>query len=321
MRGGTVADRLRGPRAIAARHRAALAARGRLRARRRPRRRRRAPRHQARQHAARRAAAGWPSADFGIARLALGGPADGDRPGARHRRLHLARAGLRRARDRRLGPLRARRRGLRAAGGGRAVRGREFAAQARPHVESPVPPAEGLPRGVDAVLARGLDKEPADRSPPRRRSSSRSCAARSRTSRPRRRRWRRRRRRRRRRHRGASGGRLRRPRPRHRPSASRSRRPFLIALAAIVFVLAAVIAAIAGGGGGSTRRTPPPRRRTPRPRSTRPSRSPRGHAGPDPGAGAAADPGQPPTTDKSALAAPGPQPASQQGNYNPAIDR
>ena len=32
-------------------------------------------------------------ADFGIARARLGGPADRDRPGARHRRLPLARAG------------------------------------------------------------------------------------------------------------------------------------------------------------------------------------------------------------------------------------
>ena len=54
-------------------------------------------------------------ADFGIARARLGGPADGHRPGARHGRLPLARAGDGRGRHRRLGPLRARRRGLRAA--------------------------------------------------------------------------------------------------------------------------------------------------------------------------------------------------------------
>src|SRR4029079_19005439 len=37
------------------------------------------------------------------------------------------------------------------------------AAQARQHIESPVPPAEGLPPAVDDVLRGGVAKDPADR--------------------------------------------------------------------------------------------------------------------------------------------------------------
>src|ERR1700754_439792 len=51
--------------------------------------------------------------------------------------------------------------------GARPFEAEHFAAQARAHVEDPVPPAssrgDGLSRAVDAVLERGLAKEPADR--------------------------------------------------------------------------------------------------------------------------------------------------------------
>ena len=102
--GGTVADRLRAARDAGERvprdDRAALAARGRGRPRRRARGRDRPSRRQAREPPARRARpprrrrlrhrpAGRRHAD------------DADRPGARDRRLHLARAGARPAGDRR----------------------------------------------------------------------------------------------------------------------------------------------------------------------------------------------------------------------------
>jgi len=51
--------------------------------------------------------------------------------------------------------------------GARPFEAEHFAAQARAHVEDPVPPAssraDGLSRAVDAVLERGLAKDPADR--------------------------------------------------------------------------------------------------------------------------------------------------------------
>src|SRR5690349_6745525 len=122
------------------------------------------------------------------------------------------------------------------------------AAQARQHIESPVPPAEGMPRAVDDVLARGMAKDPADRpltatafvEDLRGALDDEPTAATA-----------------------VAPARVRRdPTPPPAPPAAtpaaataaerpRSRRPFLIALAAIVFVLAAVIAAIAGGGGGT----------------------------------------------------------------------
>src|SRR3954447_13741378 len=53
--------------------------------------------------------------------------------------------------------------------GSRPFEADHFAAQARAHVEDPVPPASsrapGLSRAVDAVLERGLAKDPADRWP------------------------------------------------------------------------------------------------------------------------------------------------------------
>jgi serine/threonine-protein kinase len=123
------------------------------------------------------------------------------------------------------------------------------AAQARQHIEAPVPAAEGMPPAVDRVLERGMAKDPADRPPTatafvedlREALEDEPTAATA-----------------------VAPTRARRepvaaaapppitptPTPARPTSQPRSRRPFLIALAAIVFVLAAVIAAIAGSGGG-----------------------------------------------------------------------
>ena len=109
--------------------------------------------------------AGSRVADFGIARLGLGGPADADRPGARHRRLPLARAGDGRAGHGRVGPLRARRRRLRAADRARA-RSRPStspprrAPTSRTRRRRPRARHASCPPAVDAVLERGLAKEP-----------------------------------------------------------------------------------------------------------------------------------------------------------------
>ena len=124
MRGGTVGDRLKSGGEIPHADRAALAARGRGA--------RWTPRTTPASCTATSSPAtccststsGSRSADFGIARARVGGPADADRAGARHRRLPLARAGDGRGRDRRVGPLRARGRRLRAADRHAPVRGR-----------------------------------------------------------------------------------------------------------------------------------------------------------------------------------------------------
>jgi eukaryotic-like serine/threonine-protein kinase len=121
--------------------------------------------------------------------------------------------------------------------------GEVAAAQARQHIEAPMPPAEGVPGAVDGVLRRGMAKEPADRPASatefvgdlRQALDGEPTAATA-----------------------VAPARFTRaappPPPTPAPPATAdrrpSRRPFLIALAAIVFVLAAVIAAIAGGGGG-----------------------------------------------------------------------
>lgn len=148
----------------------------------------------------------------------------------------------------------------------RPFEGEHAAAQARQHIESPPPPAApgtDLPAAVDGALARGLAKDPRDR-PPTASALVEDL-------------------------RGALGAmaepealvdtaptrvaptRIRRdavrtparppapPRRTPRPAAALderppSRRPVLIALAALVFALAAVIAAVAGGGGGNGRR-------------------------------------------------------------------
>jgi len=197
------------------------------------------------------------------------------------------------------------------------------AAQARQHIESPMPTAEGLPPGVGRVLERGMAKEPADRPPtaaafvedlraaledeptaptsvaPARFQRERDTA-------------------------GAAGGP---PPPPPAPPAQRSRRPFLIALAAIVFVLAAVIAAIAGGGGGSDPKdaaTAPAHTTT---TAAKHKAKATAKAKPRPAASTPAQtqtqaPAQtqaaPPTTDKRALAIQGHNLIAQ-GNYDAAI--
>jgi serine/threonine-protein kinase len=111
------------------------------------------------------------------------------------------------------------------------------AAQARQHIESPVPSASAssdLPVAVDAVFERGMAKDPGDR-PLTATAFVEDLQAALTAGTPR-------------------FSRAEPPPPPTAPSRVTSRpgprRPFLIALAAIVFVLAAVIAAIAGGGGG-----------------------------------------------------------------------
>ena len=91
-------------------------------------------------------------ADFGIARARLGGPAHGHRPGARHGRLSLARAGHGRGRERGLRPLRAGGRGLRAADRLAAVRGRALRGAGAGARRGPA--AAGLVAGAGAVKRR-----------------------------------------------------------------------------------------------------------------------------------------------------------------------
>src|SRR5436190_2569070 len=124
------------------------------------------------------------------------------------------------------------------------------AAQARQHIESPVPRADGVPAAVNGVLQRGMAKDPADRPPTATEfvddlrgalddaPTAPTAVAPARFTRER-----------------GTAGEAGDPPPSPPPSAppaERNRRPFLIALAAMVFVLAAVIAAIAGGGGGDS---------------------------------------------------------------------
>jgi eukaryotic-like serine/threonine-protein kinase len=209
--------------------------------------------------------------------------------------------------------------------GRKPFEGEHAAAHARQHIESPPPAASDvadLPAAVDAVLARGLAKEPSQR--PATASDFVEDL------------------------RGALGGRsepvtaptavaparFRReptPPPRTPPRGiaaagqPRSRRPFLIALAALVFVLAAVIAAIAGGGGGgggggagnhsgtTTAAKTPAKTTKARPKKKK--------VAPAPAAAQTQPPTQtqPPATDKRALALQG-HSLIAQGNPAAAID-
>ena len=82
----------------------------------------------------------------------LGGAGHPDRPGARHRRLHLPRAGDGRAGDRRLGPLRARGRRVRAADRREAVQRRALRRPgARPRRGRPAARLRAHPRPAERV--------------------------------------------------------------------------------------------------------------------------------------------------------------------------
>jgi eukaryotic-like serine/threonine-protein kinase len=201
--------------------------------------------------------------------------------------------------------------------GRKPFKGEIPAAQARQHIESPMPPAEGLPPGVDRVLERGMAKDPADRpltatafvedlrgaleeQPTAPTSVAPARFTREPTP----------------------------PPPPPAPPAERSRRPFLIALAAIVFVLAAVIAAIAGGGGGSDTKdaastpahtTTAKHKAKPKPAATTQAQAKaqtQTQAPPETQPQTQAQ--QPATTDKSALGAQGHNLIAQ-GNYDAAI--
>jgi serine/threonine-protein kinase len=190
------------------------------------------------------------------------------------------------------------------------------AAQARHHVETPVPPASragDLPTAVDGVLARGLAKDPADR-------PSSACAfvkdlraaiGETATTRVAPYRF----------SRDPAPAPAAAVVPEKEPStagfAPRRRRGWLIGLAAVVFALAAGIAALAGGGGGNDGR--PAATHT-----TRHKAAAKHKAKPNPKPAAAAPQTQtqtqapPAKTDKSALAAQGHQLIAQ-GDYNGAI--
>jgi eukaryotic-like serine/threonine-protein kinase len=183
------------------------------------------------------------------------------------------------------------------------------AAQARQHIESPVPPASAsgtLPAAVDGVLERGLAKDPAAR--PLTATAFVEDL------------------------RGALGddadteptqvapARIHREPP---PlpvtdARPRSRRPFLVALAALVFVLAAVIAAIAGtdGDGGSSTSAARSQPQAPAKHKAKKHKAPAAQTQTQP---AAQTQPRPAATDKSALAAQG-HSLIQQGNYPAAID-
>jgi serine/threonine protein kinase len=186
------------------------------------------------------------------------------------------------------------------------------AAQARQHIESPVPPASAtadLPKAVDGVLERGMAKDPADRPATATefvqdlRGAMQDAPTAATAVAP------------------ARFIREPPPPPPPAPASERSRRPFLIALAAVVFVLAVVIAAIAGGGGGggsptdaaNTQRSTPPKHKAkskPKPANTTPAQ---------PQTQTQQQTQQPAATDKRALALQGHNLIAQ-GNYPAAID-
>jgi eukaryotic-like serine/threonine-protein kinase len=197
------------------------------------------------------------------------------------------------------------------------------AAQARQHIETPVPPASrgsDLPPAVDRVLDRGLAKDPADRPL----TASAFVADLRRAL-------------------GESNGttvtrvapyrfrRDRTPTPLpppvpvdHGPDTAafspfeprRRRRSFLIALAAAVFVLAAGIAALAGGGGKDR---PQAVAHTTKHKTKRVAAKPKPKPKPKPAAQTQPQTqSQPPAADRSALAAQG-HALIAQGNYAAAI--
>jgi eukaryotic-like serine/threonine-protein kinase len=181
------------------------------------------------------------------------------------------------------------------------------AAQARQHIESPVPLASlagDLPPAIDRVLARGLAKNPARR--PLTASAFvddlRATLGNQEPTEP------------------TEPTQVVVPSPPRQtpPEPGRPRRQFLIALAALVFVLAAVIAAIAGGGGGGggggAGTTSAARAH---PKTTAKHKAKPKPAAPTTQAQTQAPPPAP--TDKSALAMQG-HSLIAQGNYGAAID-
>ena len=190
------------------------------------------------------------------------------------------------------------------------------AAQARHHIETPVPPASRggeLPAAVDRVLDRGLAKDPADR-PGSASAFVKDLRAAVGDTAPTR----------------VAPFRFRRdPVPAAAPVANaagpdtaafapfvpRRRRGMLIALAAAVLLLAAGIAALAGGGGGSDQ----PRTAAHTTRHEAPAKH-KAKPKPKPAASTQSQTQQPPPqpADKSSLAAQGHQLIAQ-GNYDGAI--
>jgi eukaryotic-like serine/threonine-protein kinase len=180
------------------------------------------------------------------------------------------------------------------------------AAQARQHIESPVPLASltgDLPPAIDRVLARGLAKNPARR--PLTASAFvddlRATLGDQEPTEP------------------TEPTQVVVPSPPRQtpPEPGRPRRQFLIALAALVFVLAAVIAAIAGGGGGGGGGAGTTSAARAHPKTTAKHKAKPKPAAPTTQAQTQAPPPAP--TDKSALAMQG-HSLIAQGNYGAAID-
>jgi serine/threonine protein kinase len=186
------------------------------------------------------------------------------------------------------------------------------AAQARQHIESPVPPASAtadLPKAVDGVLERGMAKDPADRPATATefvqdlRGAMQDAPTAATAVAP------------------ARFIREPPPPPPPAPASERSRRPFLIALAAVVFVLAVVIAAIAGGGGGGGSPTDAAntQRSTPAKHKAKSKPKPANTTSAQPQTQTQQQTQQPAATDKRALALQGHNLIAQ-GNYPAAID-
>ena len=141
----------------------------------------RPPRRQAAERAAerRRRGEGDRLRDRSLARRAARD--DPDRHGARHLRLHRARAGAGPARRRALRHLLARRRALRAADDQGAVPGENFVAVAMRHINEPPPSVRDerpdVPLRVDAALQTAMAKDPATASRRWRRSATSSRRA------------------------------------------------------------------------------------------------------------------------------------------------